>query len=190
MAIAYRKAGSERVGWLGAGIQPTAFSWSKPKLRRAALVLATAATLAVVGFLASGQILKWFFLAWLLGVALLMSALSRRTDADAAVLAIDERGILDSRIMSRRLAWQEIEAICPVDLDRSYVVDLRLRSPATTLSGTRWSVRIGALCQKGYGVPAVTISMLLLDGRAADCLAAVARYRPDLLDPANRAALR
>jgi hypothetical protein len=190
MAIAHRKAGSEGVGWLGAGIQPTAFAWSKPKLRRAALVLAAAATVAVVGFLASGQTFKWVFLAWLLGVAILMSALSRRADAGVAVLAIDERGILDSRTMSRRIAWQEIEAICPVDLDRSYVVDLRLRSPASTLSGTRWSVRIGAFCQNGYGVPAVTISMLLLDGRAADCLEAVARYRPDLLHPANRAAFQ
>ena len=60
------------------------------------------------------------------------------------------------------------------------------RWPKTTLAGTRWLVRIGALCQLGYGVPAVTISMLLLEGNISELLAAVAQYRPDLLHHSNR----
>ena len=42
-------------------------------------------------------------------------------------------------------------------------------------------------CQIGYGVPAVTISMLLLEGNVAELLNAVAQYRPDLLHDSNRA---
>jgi hypothetical protein len=55
-----------------------------------------------------------------------------------------------------------------------------------TLRETRWPVRIGAYCQMGYGVPAVTISMLLLDGNVSEMLEAIAQYRPDLLHDTNR----
>ena len=64
--------------------------------------------------------------------------------------------------MPRRIEWQEIDLIYPVNTDRNHTVDIKLRWPKATLAGTRWLVRIGALCQMGYGVPAVTISMLLL----------------------------
>jgi len=103
-------------------------------------------------------------------------------------LSVDQRGILDRRLMARRIEWQEIGAICPVDANRSHTVDIRLRWPRTTLDQTRWLVRIGALCQIGYGVPAVTLSMLLLDGDVSELLEAVAEYRPDLLHYVNRAA--
>jgi hypothetical protein len=43
-----------------------------------------------------------------------------------------------------------------------------------------------AYCQIGYGVPAVTISMLLLKGNVSEVLDAVAQYRPDLLHHTNR----
>jgi hypothetical protein len=66
------------------------------------------------------------------------------------------------------------------------VVDIRLRWPKATLAGPRWPVRIGAHCQTGYGVPAITISLLLLEGNVAEMLEAVAQYRPDLLHHTNR----
>jgi hypothetical protein len=64
---------------------------------------------------------------------------------------------------------------------RSRVVDVSLRWPDITLAGTRWLTRLGAIVQQAQGVPAITISMLLLDGQVADLLAAIARYRPDLV---------
>jgi hypothetical protein len=112
--------------------------------------------------------------------------LSRRASSETVVLTIDQHGILDRRLMSKRIGWHEIEAICPVDIDRSHVVDLKLRWPETTLAKTRWPVRIGAACQRGYGIPAVTISMVLLKGHVSELLDAVGRYRPDLLHSANR----
>ena len=159
----------------------TSFVWSPAKIRIAGLVLFAAATPAAAGMTASVPFVKWLCVAWLLGVALLMHGLSRRAADDTVVLSLDQRGILDRRLMPRHIKWQEIDAICPVDTSRSHTVDIRLRWPRTTLEQTRWSVRIGAHCQTGYGVPAVTISMLLLDGDVAELLEAVAKYRPDLL---------
>jgi len=164
------------------------FVWSLAKIRIAALILFGAATPALVGFtLSTTPFARWLCLVWLLGVALLMHGLSRRASDDSVVLSVDQRGILDRRLMARRIEWQEIGAICLVDTDRSHTVDIRLRWPRTTLDQTCWRVRIGAHCQIGYGVPAVTFSMLLLDGDVSELLEAVAEYRPDLLHYVNRA---
>ncbi len=166
----------------------TSFAWSPAKIRIAGLVLFAAATPAAVGITVSVPFVKWLCLAWLLGIALLMHGISRRAADDTVVLSLDQHGIFDRRLMPRHIKWQEIEAICPVDTSRSHTVDIRLRWPRTTLEQTRWLVRIGAHCQTGYGVPALTISMLLLDGNVSELLDAVAEYRPDLLHYINRAA--
>jgi len=164
----------------------TCFMWSLAKIRIACLVLLGAAMPAVAGFTVPVPFVKWLCLAWLVGVALLIHCLSQRASADTVVLSVDKRGIVDRRLMSRHIEWQEIKAICPINAGRSHVVDITLRWPVITLGETRWPVRIGAYCQIGYGVPAVTISMLLLEGNVSEMLDAVAQYRPDLLHNTNR----
>ncbi len=157
------------------------FSWSPRKLASASLVLLTAAAPAAIGFAVSGSFIKWLCLGWLLAVAFFMHGLARRAADPEVVISIDRRGILDRRLMPRHLEWQDIAAICTVDRERSHVVDIALRRPDFTLSGTRWAVRLGALCQRGYDVPAVTISLLLLDGSVGDLLDSIALFRPELL---------
>jgi hypothetical protein len=164
------------------------FAWSLAKIRIASLVLVGAAIPAVAGFAVPVPGVQWICVASLAAVAFLMSGLSRRALADAVVLTVDQYGILDRRLMPRRIAWQEIKAIYPVDTERSHTVDIELRWPKTTLRKTRWPVRVGAYCQIAYGVPALTISMLLLDGSVSDLLDAIAQFRPDLLDYTNRRA--
>jgi len=164
----------------------TSFTWSRAKMRVAAWTLVGAAAPAAAGI--HVPVLRWVCLAWLAGVAWLMHGLSRRAADESVVLLVDRRGILDRRLLPTPIRWQEIEAICPVDPGRARVVDINLRWPRATLAGARWQVRIGARCQTGYGVPAVTISMLLLEGSVRDLLAAVARHRADLLPRADRGA--
>ncbi len=170
----------------GAGV---AFMWSHAKLRIACLVLLAAATPAVAGFALSAPVVRWLSVAWLAVIAFFMHCLSRRACDPLVVVLVDQRGIFDRRIMPRPIAWQEIAAICPVDTDRSCVIDIDLRWPKITLGKTRWSVRIGAYCQTAYNVPAVSISMLLLESNASQFLQAVAQYRPDLLHHSNRRVL-
>jgi hypothetical protein len=165
------------------------FGWSLAKLRLAALILASLLLPTTVGFALSGPMGRWFFLTGLLGVATLMNGLARRCDPATVVLSIDHRGILDRRLMSRRIAWQEIAWVYPVDVRRSQVIDLVLCRPDVTLRGAPWQVRIGGPCQSGFGVPAITISMLLLDGSAGDALHAIGMHRPDLLHKTNRGSL-
>jgi hypothetical protein len=164
------------------GINPYArFSWSIEKLRFAALVLVAAALPAAILAVAGTAAVRVLGLAWLFAVARLAHGIARRATSGATVLTIDQSGILDLRLMPRRIGWHEIETVFPVNLDRSRVVDLSLRWPNITLAGTRWLTRLGAILQRAQGVPAITISMLLLDGQVADLLAAIARYRPDLV---------
>jgi hypothetical protein len=169
------------------GTNPCAcFSWSIEKLRVAAFVLVAAALPAAILAMASTAAVRVLGLAWLFAIARLAHGIAYRATSGTAVLMIDQSGILDLRLMSRRIGWHEIETVFPVNLDRSRVVDLSLRWPNITLAGTRWLTRLGALLQRAQGVPAITISMLLLDGQVADLLAAIARYRPDLV-PASTA---
>jgi hypothetical protein len=157
------------------------FSWSIEKLRFAAFVLVAAALPAAILAVASTAAVRVLSLAWLFAIARLAHGIARRATSGAAVLMIDQSGILDLRLMPRRIGWHEIQTVFPVHLDRSRVVDLSLRWPNTTLAGTRWLTRLGALLQRAQGVPAITISMLLLDGQVADLLSAIAHYRPDLV---------
>lgn len=162
------------------------FSWSRARLATASLVLIATAAPAVIGFALSGAIVRWTCLAWLLGIASMMHGLGRRAADDGAVLSIDQRGILDRRLMQKRIEWHEIAVICGADERRGHVLDIALRRPDRTLADTRFWVRVGAICQRGYDVPAITISMLLLDGRVGDLLDAVALFRPELLPHQNR----
>jgi hypothetical protein len=164
------------------------FGWSLAKLRIACFVLVSAAAPASGAVLLSVPLLRWLGIAWLASVAFLMHGLSRRACENVVVLLVDQHGILDRRLMLRHIRWQEIAAICAIDTERSHVVDIELRWPKSTLGKTRWPVRIGAYCQIVSNVPAVSISMLLLDGSVSDFLQAVAQYRPDLLHHSNRKA--
>ncbi len=163
------------------------FSWSLARLRVAAVALLGAATPAAIGLAAAGPGVKWLCLVWLLGIACAVHHLSWcAAMSGVIVLTIDERGILDRRLMPRCIEWREIEAVYPVRIDQGHVVDLKLRRPEVTLAGTRWLVGIGAVCQRAYGVPALTLSMMLLDGDVSELLQAIARHRPNLLHSANR----
>ena len=166
--------------------QGVSFTWSISKIRIAGLVLLGTAIPAAVCFALSPPFVKWLCLAWLASVGFLMHGLGRRARSNAVVLSVDQRGILDRRLMSKPIEWNEIRAVCPTDTGRAHVVDIALRWPKSTLRQARWSVRIGGLCQTGYGVPAITISTLLLEGDVAQLLEAVARWRPDLLHQSNR----
>lgn len=166
------------------------FRWDPEKLRFAALALSGATLPAALIFAGAPSLLRWVCLVWLGGIAVLLHGLARRAACADPVVSIDARGILDRRLMHRRIAWQEIKGICPVDPVRGRVADIALRDPNGTLAGTPWRVRIGAGCQVGYGVPALTLSMLLLDGDVSALLDAIGRHRPDLLDARNRAAVR
>jgi hypothetical protein len=159
----------------------SSFSWSIEKLRFAALVLVAAALPAAILVMAAPAAVRVLGLAWLFAIACLTHGIARRATSGTAVLMIDQSGILDLRLMPRRIGWHEIETVFPVNIDRSRVVDVSLRWPNITLAGTRWLTRLGAFVQLAQGVPAITISMLLLDGQVADLLTAIARYRPDLV---------
>ena len=168
-------------------LECTCFHWSPDKVRIAQFVLAGMMLLPLtVGLLGSAESLRLLCLACLVPIYVQARKFDRALSGTSAVLIVDSRGILDRRLMPRPISWQEIEAICEVNTERSQVIDIQLRWPMETLQGTRWRVRIGACCQAGWNVPAVTISMLLLDGSAIDLIGAIARHRPDLLHPENR----
>jgi hypothetical protein len=160
------------------------FAYGTAKLRSAGIALAIAASPCLPAILLDSAPLRWAAIAWLLVVAVLSDRLARWARTIGPVLQIDARGLRDSRT-GVVLRWQEIARMLPVDVDRASVVDIALRWPTPSRDAS-WSLRLGCFLQRGFGVPAVTVSALMLDGGVADVLAAIERHRPDLLDIQNR----
>jgi hypothetical protein len=103
----------------------------------------------------------------------------------AAVVNQEEVTMVRATFLEERRTWEERARPARqvgVTCFRWSLAKMRIAA----LVATRWSVRIGAYCQIGYGVPADTISMLLVKGNVSEVLDAVAQYRPDLLHQTNR----
>jgi len=152
--------------------------------RRSLLLAALVAAAAVIAvpFVGAGQTLPqaagaiWLGLCASACVGLLERAARRRP-----IVRVDAQGLFDLRLLPRPIAWGEIEAFYPVDLDRSRVVELRLRHPHRTLAAAPWHVRLGLDWPRHLDLPHLCVSLLLLDGRVTDVVAAIRRYAPHLV---------
>jgi hypothetical protein len=160
------------------------FRHSPAKLRIACALLMMVAIPGVPATLTGAEVLQWIAIAWLVIIAGLSELLAGRARNMAAVLRVDACGAVDDRI-GLTLRWQEISRVFPVNVERAQVVDIELRWPGSA-DNVSWQQRVGCWCQRGFAVPAATISMLLLDGGVGQFLAAMARHRLDLLDVSNR----
>src|SRR5262245_21677939 len=80
---------------------PIGFTWSHANIRVAGCILLGITTPAAIAFAISPPFARWLCLAWLAGIAALVHGLGRRASSDAAVVSVDQRGILDRRLMAR-----------------------------------------------------------------------------------------
>lgn len=117
---------------------------------------------------------------WLGLCAHALCGLIERARDRRAIVRIDARGILDTRVLRRPIEWWEIERLYALDVSRSQVVELQLRHPGHTLAGAPWHVRLGLGSHRALGLPDVCISVLLLDGAALDVIDAIRQHAPHL----------
>jgi len=160
----------------------TAFTVHRDRRRNILLALLIAATAVVAipfvtAHIASVQIVGaiWF--------GICAHAVWRRLERAAErqpIVTIDADGILDTRVLPRRIDWWEIEFFYPVDAARSRVVELRLRHPHRTLADAPWHVRLGLDWHREYDLPDICVSLLLLDATVPDTVEAIRRYAPYL----------
>lgn len=156
------------------------FFWCHRRLRNVGMLVAAATLAAVPPMFAGGGGVQMACVVWLAMLLIAANGLARRMSTVAPVITIDLLGITDRRRSDTPLFWQEIGTFSRCDLVRSRVVEFFLIHPERT-AGRSLLDRLGGKLQVAYGLPAVTLSLLLVDASAADIIAAVSAFRPGLV---------
>jgi hypothetical protein len=118
---------------------------------------------------------------WLAGFAWLCRALWLRQRDTSPVVTVDALGLIDRRIMSEGLFWDEIAAIELFETDSMLWVGIEFAGAKQGLEKIGPFTRFFAPLQRLMGLPPVSISMALLDGTAEDLAGAIRAYRPELV---------
>lgn len=157
------------------------FYWDARRLRSLAwrVLVATAIVTAIAQ--PWHDTVRWGTLALMLVFLLTSRAISKRSSDHEPVVVIDRTGICDRRIAPAPIPWTCISAIAPYDPISSRALDIYVALPETTLAHARPSARLGARLQKRTGVPALTISLLLLDADVTRLTEAIGTFRPALV---------
>jgi hypothetical protein len=93
-----------RAQMVGSPAPIVCFTWSRRKLQIAAVaLLMTAVPATVVAIAEFESIAKLLCLTWLLAAAYFAHGIGRRASSRTVVLLVDERGILDLRLMRKRM---------------------------------------------------------------------------------------
>jgi hypothetical protein len=166
----------------GSSNRSAAFTLRRSRRGNVRLALLIAAT-AIVAIPFITAHVAWVQIAGAIWLGICAHAAWRRLDRAAErhpVVMIDANGILDTRVLPRRIDWWEIEFFYPVDPARSRVVELRLRHPHRTLAEAPWHVRLGLEWHREFDLPDVCVSLLLLDATVTDTVEAIRRYAPYL----------
>lgn len=166
---------------LGAPEDRFEFYWDPRRLRRLArrLLLATAIVVAIAQ--PWHDSVRWGTLAVMLAFLCSSRALQKRFRDREPVVVIDRTGICDRRIAQAPIPWTCISAIAPYDPKSSRALDIYVALPETTLASAKPTARLGARLQKRTGVPALTISLLLLDADVTRLAGAIRTFRPALV---------
>lgn len=166
---------------LGASPARFEYHWNRERLRRLAWIIAILTQGLLIGVLLNWRVSPVF--ADIAVIPLLIAAwiVARRSKDDSPVVIIDRCGILDRRLKADPIYWSDIAAIAPCDRQRSHVLDLYIQLPKTRLASASAASRLGAAVQNRTGIPALTVSLLLLDCDLRDFAAAIAEFRPSLL---------
>jgi hypothetical protein len=165
----------------------TTFFYCPRKLRQAARATLLASGPAFACIFAGNIWVRCAALCYLLAIVCLCDALQTRAQARRCALVVNAWGITYLP-QSLQIRWQDVARIHEVHTRAAKAIDIELRWPETFSAHASRAVRFGTWCQRYLHLPAVTLSLWLLDASAATVLAAVATHRPDLLHANNKVA--
>ena len=157
------------------------FHWDKRKVR---LITGSVTLIAALGLFMLFQDdygVKALGLTWIAALLTLAVTLLRRSRAGEPVVVVDARGIRDSRLCDHIIPWEDIRAVGTLDAENLTFVGIDLEPDAAILSHLRAMPRIMLWPNRILHFPSLSIAMHALEGTTSDLLAAVARFRPDLI---------
>jgi hypothetical protein len=157
------------------------FRWDLGKVR---LLCVGATLVAMVGLFMlfqddSGA--KILGLAWITVFLTLAVALLRRSQNSQAVVVVDAHGIRDCRISADIIHWDDIRAVEALEAENLTFVGIDLKPDAAILPHLRPMHRMMLWPNRVLHFPSLSIAMHALDGTTSDLIAAIARFRPSLV---------
>jgi hypothetical protein len=165
--------------------QSTVLQFSPRKLRGAARVAIFAALPAFAAVMAEQPALHVIALLYLVPVVLVCSRIKSLAELRKGAIVVSPWGITLGA-QGLQLRWQDVKRILEVRSRSAKAIDIELMWPDAFEKHASRNVRFGAWCQKALRVPAITLSLWLVDANAETFLDAVRAHRPDLLHANNR----
>jgi hypothetical protein len=163
----------------------TVIRYSERKMRTAALIAIVAAAPAFASMLSGYTTVHLIALAYLLLLLLACAHLRWLSDTRRSAVIVSDWGITIS-VHGLQLRWQDVKRIPEVRTRSAKAIDIELRWPETFSAHSSRAVRFGAWCQCALKLPAITLSLWLVEADAKTFLDAVCQHRPDLLHVNNR----
>ena len=157
------------------------FRWDIGKVRLIGVGVTVVAAVGLFMLFQHDYGVKALGLAWIAALLTLAVALHRRLQTSDPVVVVDARGIRDSRISDHIIRWEDIRAVDTLDAENLTFVGIDLKADAAILAHLRAMHRIMLWPNRILHFPSLSIGMHALDGSASDLLAAVARFRPNLV---------
>lgn len=161
------------------------FCWSRGALLATAALMAGIGALGLLMLLQPESMVRAAGLAWFCAFALFAGLLLARLADTKPVVTISAAGIHDRRISEAPIPWHALADVQGFEVENSSFVGLNFHDPRTALAGAKTVQRLFAPLHPLFGLPAVSISMMLLDGGDDDLLAAMAKHRSDSIKPAT-----
>ena len=163
----------------------TVLLYCRRKLRTAAIVTAVAAVPAFAAVLSTHTAVHLMALAYLVLLVLACDRLKSLAEVRRSAVVVSDYGI-SVAAQGLQLRWQDVKRISEVRTRSAKAIDIELRWPEAFRDHASRSVRFGAWCQRALRLPAITLSLWLLDAGAETFIHAVGLHRPDLLHVNNR----
>lgn len=165
----------------------TVLLYCRRKLRTAAMVTLAATVPAFAAVLSTHTAVQLLALAYLVLLVLACDRLKSLAQVQRSAVVVSDYGI-SLAAQGLQLRWQDVKRISEVRTLSAKAIDIELRWPEAFRDHASRSVRFGAWCQHALKLPAITLSLWLLDAGAETFIDAVGLHRPDLLHVNNRAA--
>lgn len=157
------------------------FHWRTGRVRLIAAGVAIIAALGLVLLFQDEVGAKALGLGWFAVFAALGTAFFRRARGIDPVVVIDAHGIFDKRLSADVIPWSDISSVETLEAENVTFVGIDLKPGAAIYARLNVLHRMMRWPNRLLRFPALSIAMHALDGNAADVLAAVARFRPDLI---------
>lgn len=158
------------------------FRWDSRRLNWYSGLVALIGAAGLLFVWQQGWDVKALGLGWMAAFIWGCVSLQRRKSDTEPIVIVSTEGIRDRRISDSVLPWNAISRVESFDAEHVPFVGLEFHDPKAALEHAKSMVQLFAPIHSLLRFPAVSISMSLLDGNGAELIAAIRRFKPEVVN--------